>query len=448
MYLCTMINIMFFLEVKTLLYVIADDLTGASDTGVQLAKQGYNTTVFIINELSSLEKRQIEGTNIAVIDTETRDVHSQTARVILRRILTQLQIAKEDIVYKKIDSTLRGNVGAEIEEIMKILKKDICIFTPSFSSNNRISVGGYLLVKDELLGFSEYYKGGLEPGEASYIPSILREQTQLPIGLIDLKDIFKGHKTISEKIETLYREGKKIIVSDAVNHNNLKEILMGARCFKGSVLFCGSAGLAKYISEIIEEERIPKPSFNENGEPILIVGGTRSHSILSQIKTLKEREPVFDMTIDVHKILLNDKDQREKYALEAVRRIKENYITIIRPDPAFNNKTIIHNLLCEHSLSFRELEILIRDYLSLILREIMDMSPVKNLILSGGDTAMGVCSSLKIRKLHIIDEMLPGIPALLVSSEKYQQLQIITKAGGFGDKDTFSKLVKKIRGET
>jgi len=57
------------------------------------------------------------------MDTETRELESKTARKILKSILEKININKKDIIYKKVDSTLRGNVGLEIEEIKDFFKK-------------------------------------------------------------------------------------------------------------------------------------------------------------------------------------------------------------------------------------------------------------------------------------------------------------------------------------
>jgi uncharacterized protein YgbK (DUF1537 family) len=122
--------------------VIADDLTGANDTGVQFAKNGCETMVSILED-KSFKVVVPDDLDVMVIDTETREVGEKIARSRIKNILKKLNITKKDIVYKKVDSTLRGNTGAELEEIMTILNRDICIFSPSYPSYQRITVGFY-----------------------------------------------------------------------------------------------------------------------------------------------------------------------------------------------------------------------------------------------------------------------------------------------------------------
>ena len=102
-----------------MIYLIADDLTGANDTGVQFTKKGYNTIVSVLDEQSTIIIP--DNLDVFVIDTETRELESKTARKRLKSILEKININKKDVVYKKVDSTLRGNMGDEIEEIMMIL---------------------------------------------------------------------------------------------------------------------------------------------------------------------------------------------------------------------------------------------------------------------------------------------------------------------------------------
>jgi len=230
-----------------MIYVIADDLTGANDTGVQFAKNGYNTMVLIFNK--QLKIIIPDNLDVFVMDTETRELESKIAREKLRNILKKLNINKKDMIYKKIDSTLRGNIGVEIEEIMNILKKDICIFSPSFPSHKRITIGGYLVVDQKLLESSEYSSNNLKQEKNSFIPFLFKKQTNFSVGQIDLKDVAKGQKAILSKINDLYQKGNKIIVIDSTSEQHLEDIFSSSLKFDGSVLFSGSAGVFAFSSD-------------------------------------------------------------------------------------------------------------------------------------------------------------------------------------------------------
>ncbi|MCD6580092.1 four-carbon acid sugar kinase family protein, partial [bacterium] len=257
-----------------MIYVIADDLTGANDTGVQFAKKGYNTMVSILDKQSTIIIPN--NLDVFVVDTETRELEGKTARKILRNILKTLNINKNDMIYKKVDSTLRGNLGDEIEEIMNILKKDICIFSPSFPSHKRITIDGYLIVDQKPLGLSEYSSNNLMQEENSFIPFLLKKQTNFSVGQIDLKDVAKGQKTILSKINKLYQKGNKIIVIDSTNEGHLKDIFASGLKFGGQVLFLGSAGLANHFSNINSKNEDLKIKIENNKGPVIVVAGSRN----------------------------------------------------------------------------------------------------------------------------------------------------------------------------
>ncbi len=242
-----------------MIFIIADDLTGANDTGVQFAKNGYKTRVLILDDkFKNVEFENDDG--VLVIDTETREVEESVARDKLTEMLKEikLEINENDIVYKKIDSTLRGNVGAEIEEILKILNKQFCLLSPSFPPHQRVTLGGNLIVQDKPLGFSTYTASNNHNIAESFIPSILEKQTKLSTGRIDINEIKKGKTSIINLIVNLTNEGKSIIVADSSNEKHLKDIVASGMSFGNKVLFTGSAGLASCLAESHKKTKEPK----------------------------------------------------------------------------------------------------------------------------------------------------------------------------------------------
>jgi len=142
--------------------------------------------------------------------------------------------------------------------------------------------------------------------------------------------------------------------------------------------------------------------------------------------------------------LSNRKTILEHYLTDSITFIKNGQHLVIHIDSLYNDKEKINKkLMQKYNLSFRELELTIRKFLGELTAKIVRNSPARNLILTGGDIALGVCSALGIKNLNIVDELLPGIP-LSTANLKNFNLKIVTKAGGFGEKDTLFKLIKKL----
>ena len=426
-----------------MIYVIADDLTGANDTGVQFAKKGYNTKLLIFNKQSTIIIP--DNLDVFVIDTETRELESKTARKILKSILEKININKKDIVYKKVDSTLRGNISDEIEEIMNILKKDICIFSPSFPSHKRITIGGYLVVDQKPLGLSEYSSNNLKQEENSFIPFLLKKQTNFSVGQIDLKDVAKGQKTILSKINELYQKGNKIIVIDSTNEEHLKDIFASSLNLDRSVLFSGSAGLANHFPNINNKNEDLKMKIENNKGPVIVVAGSRNSITEDQVNYLKNKSIFCELKIDLEQIFSNKDRILDDYATKCIQAIKDNRDLVIHTNITYNEeKSINEKLMLKYHLSFRGLEIKIKTFLGELTSKIIKNSNVRNLILTGGDVALGVCKELNIRNLNILAELLPGIP-LAIANYKDYKLNVITKAGGFGKEDALYNLINKLK---
>lgn len=424
-----------------MIYIIADDLTGANDTGVQFCKQGYDVTV-AIEQIPDGSK--LKHNKVGVIDTETREVKKSKAVEKLNQILSKLQFTEKDLIYKKVDSTLRGNVGAEIELIMKLFDKDLCILTPSFFSSKRLTIGGYLIVNDEPLGSSEYNQRNLDSGEASYIPSILNEQSQFEVGKIELKEVIKGRKSILRELKKLSAAGKKIIVVDSVNDVDLENIFAAGEELDEDVLYSGSAGLANLIAKKHHLEKSTS-DYQINKSPVLIVNGSRSQTANTQVDYFIENLDVFELEIDI-KNLLEDDEELNKNLKHIIAKYNGDQYLVIRPDPYYSDAEVINNLLVKNDLSFRQLGEKIRDKLGEIAALIIDKFAVQNVIVTGGDTLIGICRAIKADKLNVLGEVVDGVPITqpILENEKNTSLNFITKAGGFGERDTISEVVKII----
>ena len=379
-----------------------------------------------------------------VLDTETRNVDEKTARNRLNKILERLHISKEDIVYKKIDSTLRGNIGAEIEEIMKIFGKKVCILSPSFPSHQRATLGGYLLMQKKLIEESEYSENLYEKKKDSYIPFVLAKQTNLQVGHIDISDVEKGQPAILNRISELVKEKKQIIIVDSNNDENLQDIVSGGLKYRNSVLFSGSAGLANYLAKS-HKHKYPIIEQKSEKSPVLIIGGSRNPVMVSQIEYIKNNMNFNEIKIDISQIFKHKNQLILDYGYESLKILKNNKDLIIYTNAIENEEKSINNkIMQKYKISYRDLENSIKEAFGTLAAYLVNGSNVRNLILTGGDIALSVCKELNISKLQILDELLSGIP-LARASYKKQNLNIVTKAGGFGQEDALYKLINKFQ---
>ena len=113
---------------KVEMLVLADDFTGALDTGMQFAKYGARTKV-ITDPDTAFSDPEIQ---ILVIDTETRHKSPEESAGIISSIVKKASSCGVRVFYKKTDSALRGNVGAEMEALLRAAGSGCIHFVPAF----------------------------------------------------------------------------------------------------------------------------------------------------------------------------------------------------------------------------------------------------------------------------------------------------------------------------
>ena len=101
--------------------IIADDLTGASDTGIQFCKYGLKTKVIV--DHTKLEQF-LNSNEILAINSNTRPLKSKEAYNRVYDISSKLKKAGFGRIYKKVDSTFRGNPGIELEAVMDAMMQN------------------------------------------------------------------------------------------------------------------------------------------------------------------------------------------------------------------------------------------------------------------------------------------------------------------------------------
>ena len=157
------------------LFVIADDFTGALDTGVQFASYGAATKVVVGTGLQALEADA--QTQVLVVDAETRHLPAAQAYDTVYRLVRWAKEKKIGCIYKKTDSALRGNIGAELSAALAADGGDRLHFVPAFPNLDRVTRGGVHYIGGVPVAQSVFGKDPFEPVTHSRVEDILHEQT-------------------------------------------------------------------------------------------------------------------------------------------------------------------------------------------------------------------------------------------------------------------------------
>ena len=177
---------------KIEMLVMADDFTGALDTGIQFAKSGAVTRV-VTDPDCDFAKEQVQ---VLVIDKETRHRPPQEAARITQGIVERAVESGIRVFYTKTDSALRGNAGAEIEAMLRASGGTCVHFLPALPAMDRVVRGGVLYIGGQPAAESVFGKDPFEPITESAVPAILARQTGAPVCVRDCAQAEDGGEGI------------------------------------------------------------------------------------------------------------------------------------------------------------------------------------------------------------------------------------------------------------
>jgi len=229
-------------ETDMLLGAIADDLTGATDLALTLAREGMRTVQVIGVPPAEFDFGDAEAVVAAL---KSRTIPAAEA-VALSRIAAGrlLEAGAGQIVFKycsTFDSTPAGNIGQVMEALLTLLDAPLTIACPAFPANGRTVYRSHLFVGDTLLSDSPMKDHPLTPMTDSNLVRILEQQTALPVGLVSYETVAQGSEAIARAFEAAASEGKRIVVVDALDDDHLRRI---GRAAAGMRLVTGGSGIA------------------------------------------------------------------------------------------------------------------------------------------------------------------------------------------------------------
>lgn len=404
--------------------IIADDLTGALDSGVQFNKRGLQTVVLIGGDVP-------EGLDVLVIDTESRRDSPKKA---YRKVREAARRFKGLPLYKKIDSTLRGNLGSELEAVMDALGFEKAVVAPAFPSNGRITIGGQQLVHGLPLKETSLAEDPLCP-ETNYIPALLSQQAKRKVGHLKLEVVERGFATLADEIIRSCSE--EILVVDATRDSQLRSIakavhLLGDRC-----LACGSAGLAQELAGALyfNSRNITRRKEGDGRRdlPVLVVAGSRHRATVEQLREVEIELGARIVEPEITRLL-----DKEKWPTEINRVVDEVDRSL------GEKKDVILTPVFKGCLAERQEEIALG--LGEIVKLVVERAGyLSGLFLTGGETAIHICRALGISAIRVDQEVSPGMAVGSVLRGLCQGLRLVTKAGGFGDQKAIVRAVLYLR---
>ncbi len=412
--------------------IVSDDLTGANDTALQFFMKGSNTEI-IFEANDELQNHLNVGT--WALTTESRNIE---AKIAAQRVWENSKKIKECLnvsnYYKKIDSTLRGNIAVETLAMLDAIEYDAAIIAPAFIQEGRITIGGYQLLKGIPIERTDAARDTYAPIYDSYIPDILKKQVNETyhnlISTIELKTVAKGAGPITNKINELVSSGKKLIIADAVSSVDLEQIALAISKSQYNILPVGSAGLAHALGNVwLPEEKREAVNKQFPILPKLVLSGSKTTITATQINKLSMDDDIENTYfIDIHldDILNPDINQMAERVVHNFGKENVVIVHVSKLDEEIMMDEGKEKLI-DNGITKEKLAVIITDYLSDLSEKISELSSFI-LITIGGETSYKCLRKIDCKYLQMTDTILPAVSLCIDSNARF----IVTKSGNMG----------------
>lgn len=428
--------------------IVADDLTGANANGSLLAGKGFSAATCL--DLNQWDADYFNEFDAVTLNTDSRLLpQAMAGRKVYEGFSLLLKSASTpQVLSKRIDSTLRGNVGAEIEAALRATDKRklsaepaIAVVVPAFPASLRYAVGGYLVVNGMPLEKSPIAKDPILPITTSRFVDIVSQQTDLPVGYVPLDAAMQGAPAVRAAIDALVKQGKRIITCDAVTDDDISVI---AEALK-DVSFPVVAVDPGPFTAAMADARIPKKVRHELDDHILVVVGSITELIRRQMEALRLARKCAVVKADPR--LLVSPDTREKAVEDVVNRViakvgtAEVYgvCTVERPEDVVS----LDELAVELGLSNHEVSGRINTGLAEIGEALLRRAELNigGIYTSGGEVTVAMARQLGVSGIAVRDEVLPLAVYGRLIGGKHPNFPVITKGGFVGNEQAIVECI-------
>lgn len=403
------------------LLVIADDFTGALDTGVQFRAKG--TVLRFGAEKRNFFDGLEDTVNVLIVDTETRHLPPAQAAEIVRYVVEDAVRAGVQCIYKKTDSGLRGNIGSELTAALEASGWPCLHFIPAYPQMGRTTREGIHYIGGVPVAESVFGADPFEPVRFSSVAEMIASQSSTAVTLV--------------KEGQIPREG--IALYDAQSEEDLRAIARQLQQHRQLQLMAGCAGFAAVLPELLNLERAEGslPAFSGR---LLTVCGSINPITLGQLDAAE--------AAGVPRVRLNacqklDRDwlpsPEGQAALAQWTALAQTHTsTIVECDGRGQPEQMEE---CRKALAMEpeQVRLQIAQTMGAILKNMLDSGLDATLLVTGGDTLLAFMKQIGQNELVPVCEFAPGV---VLSRIRYRgrSYNLLSKSGGFGSADLLAKL--------
>ncbi len=407
--------------------IIADDFTGAADSGIHFSRTGRRVDL-LIQGLTCAEQPAECG--VISLTTESRFMRPAAAAAKVASAVEHCMRAGITRFYKKIDSTLRGNPGGEIEAFLHASGRTAALICPAIPRIGRICSNGCIYLNGTPLHETETGSDPFNPISTSSVAGLLESQSSLPAYSLSVAEVESGAAALAARVQSLIRDGVRLIVADALTDTHL--LTLAGQIDLSETLPVGAAGFAWALAERFKLSGAAHAAIfpTRPQGPLVAVIGSLS-SVSREQADIACRSGCFfpfeirttDTPVMIEQAFLRVLPQIRKAGANILLRMAA------MPGAAEISKTEGERVA---SLLGYAAAVICRNY------------ACKTVYSTGGGTSMAVARALGIGSVALEDEIMPGVVLGSCSAPDTGVRWFISKAGGFGTRNILENIAGSV----
>jgi uncharacterized protein YgbK (DUF1537 family) len=401
------------------LQVIADDVTGACDVGAELARAGVPVRVAVDGQGSAAE---VEG--VEVVNTQSRAVRAGEAYA---RVLRVTRGRPVDVLLKKIDTALRGHLGAELDAAIDGLGATAAFVAPAIPAVERMTRGGCQWFGGRPLAETEFATDPEGVGAESSVAAVVARESRRRTELIALATLRAGG--LGERVRTLMGAGADLFVLDAESDADLLAGVRGALDLPGPICLAGSIGVAAALARTFDPPaRSAGPVPETIPAPAVIVSGSLHSMAAAQLDAICHADAA-------ERLVLARPDtgvsaEERGYLLGRARAaLAERRNVVLAAAPPGGRPDIRDRRAVEHALGE-------------LARDVVRLGLARALVLVGGETTYAVLGALGATELAVYGRVAPLVTVGAIGDGDAAGLPVAVKGGSGGDPDVVRALLR------
>ena len=419
--------------------VIADDLTGSNATCSLFKKIGLRAASIL-----KLQGDINYDVDVISYSTASRGLDKEEA---YKKVSEAIKILKNKdvLVYnKRIDSTLRGNIGTEINAMLDNLEDDrIAIVIPSYPDSGRIVVNKTMLVNGVLLENSDAGKDPKTPIKTSCVESLIQKGIKYSSTYFTLSDIEQPIEEIVKKIQEAIKKSR-VLIFDAVNNEDIIKISKAIIHSDIDIVTVDPGPFTLYYSKELQKK-------NHLEKKILMVIGSVTATTKKQIEYILQEEDIFLVKMKVEDFF--EKETCLKEIERVIAYIKKGIASydlfLVTTSPIGDEKKADLQKLAENlNTTVEEISKIIANTLTeTIVKILKETQKFEGIYSSGGDITIALLEKLKAIGVEIREEVIPLAAYGRIIGGDFSNLKLVSKGGMVGDETVIKLCLHKMKND-